>query len=338
MTIYGWDMSHYDAPSIGTALAEGVVFITHKAGGDANDAELDDWWSRVRGLPVDQVLLGAYWVLYPGRPAERADAFIARLDAVCPGWRDRPFILQVDCERWGNNPATVPNRAEIRAFCDRLVARMPKLLPIVYAPKWVYGDTLTGLGYPLWASSYVNGAGGFRALYPGDESVRWGAYSGQTPAVLQYSSSATIGGQTTCDANAYRGTLEELTALVAPGWSDDMPTAAEIAKAVWEYKLDIDVSDTGKDLQPAGGILRYADTRANRSDQLVRTLTTALASATTSDANRDTALAANLAALPGAIRAELGGDDGGPDAALVEAAVGRALARLRIVAADGTPS
>jgi hypothetical protein len=100
----------------------------------------------------------------------------------------------------------------------------------VYAPKWVYADSLAGLGYPLWASSYVNGVGTGAALYSKagrDTSSRWGAYSGQTPAILQFTSSATIAGQTTCDASAFRGTLDQLKALVAPGkdsmnWTDDV--------------------------------------------------------------------------------------------------------------------
>jgi hypothetical protein len=255
MTIFGWDQSHFDAPSIGTAVSEGISFVTHKAGGDATDAELPAWWAGVRGLDPAKVLLGAYWVLYPGSPTARADAFLARLDAACPGWRDRPFLLQADCEKWNGNPGTVPSRAEIKAFCDRLVARCPKLRPVVYAPKWVYGEGLAGLPYPLWASSYVTGSGGFKSLYPGDSNSRWGAYSGQTPAILQYSSSATIGGQTTCDANAYRGTFDDLMALVAPGWSDNMPTADEIAKAVWAYPL---TNPYSKADQEAGTILRYA--------------------------------------------------------------------------------
>jgi hypothetical protein len=206
---------------MGSAIGDGIAFVTHKAGGDANDSELATWWAEARKLDPGTVLLGAYWVLYPGTPAARADAFLARLDALCKGWRDRPFLLQVDCEKWGGNAATVPGRGDIQVFCRRLTEKCPKLRPIVYAPQWVYGDTLEGLGFPLWASSYVNGSGGFKALYPGDTSTRWGAYSGQTPAILQYTSKATIGGQTTCDANAYRGTLAELVRLVAPGWEDD---------------------------------------------------------------------------------------------------------------------
>lgn len=241
MTIYGWDMSHFDAPSIGDAVDEGFAFITHKAGGDKDDAEIGAWWSGVKGLG-GEVLLGAYWVLYPGSPTARADAFLSRLDDRCPGWRLRPFILQVDCEKWGGDAGTVPPRADIKAFCDRLHAKMPKLKPIVYAPEWVYHDSLTGLGYPLWASAYVTGSGTASALYAkagGDSSSRWDAYSGQTPAVLQFTSSAVIAGQTTCDANAFRGTLAELTALVAPGWEIDMALTQDdfdkIARAVWGF-------------------------------------------------------------------------------------------------------
>jgi hypothetical protein len=218
MPLWGWDASHYDAvPSAAKVYGEGFRFMTHKAGGDKDDAELAAWWTAMKGYR-DRMLLGAYWVQYPGNATGRADAFLARLDSQCPGWRDGPFILQVDCEIWGGDTSTKPGLTDIRAFCQRLAAKMPKLRPIVYAPKWAYADGLTGLGFPLWASSYVTGTGAASTLYPSDSSTRWGSYSGQVPAVLQFSSSATIAGQTTCDANAYRGTLEQLTALLAPGW------------------------------------------------------------------------------------------------------------------------
>jgi hypothetical protein len=223
VTIYGWDMSHFDAPSIGNAVDQGIRFMTHKAGGDANDAELGAWWNGVKGQRPD-LLLGAYWVLYPGTPVARADMFIARLDSQCPGWRNGPFILQADCEEWGGNPGTVPTITEINTFCDRLAARLPNLTPIVYAPQWVYGNSVSALRYPLWASAYVTGSGSFKSLYPGDSASQWSKYGGRTPDILQYTSSATIGGQSTCDANAFRGTLQQLIELLAPGWVEDMTT------------------------------------------------------------------------------------------------------------------
>lgn len=239
MTILGWDQSHYDSiPDMARAYADGIRFMTHKAGGDANDAELGPWW-KVAKPYRDRMLLGAYWVQYPGDPRTRADRFIARLDDQCPGWRDGPFILQTDCEIWGGDRSTLPGKSDIAAFCDRLRERMPKLRPIVYAPKWAYGNSLAGLAYPLWASAYVNGAGSAVGLYPGDGSSKWGAYSSQTPAILQYTSSATIAGQTTCDANAFRGTLTELTALLAPGWATTLDKETFMAGLTDDQQEDL---------------------------------------------------------------------------------------------------
>ena len=219
MSIFGWDMSHYDAPNPSTAPSQGIEFITHKAGGDSQsgDPEIGTWWSYVRTYSTD-VMLGAYWVLLGGdSPISSADAFLTKLDAKCPSWRDRDsFILQVDCEEWNGDPDTVPTLAQINAFCDRLMDRTDGAYqPIAYAPKWVYGS-VSGLRYPVWASSYVSGSGSFRSLYPGDDSSHWGGY-GKAITILQYSSNATIGGQGTSDANAYRGTLDQLKHLLSPG-------------------------------------------------------------------------------------------------------------------------
>lgn len=227
--IYGWDASHYDnPPNAARMIEESFSFYTHKLGGDANDAEADDSWDNVRDYR-DRLLVGGYWVVRPdlhSNPTADADAFLARLDDQCPGWRNGPFILQADCESWGDSSGKKkPNKAHIKAFCDRLRAKCPKLMPIVYASKGDYGDSLTGLGYPLWNArysvSYKTGtASGLyaQALAAGSG---WGTYSGQTPAIWQFTSSATIAGQTTCDANAYRGSLAQLTALVAPGFVED---------------------------------------------------------------------------------------------------------------------
>lgn len=238
MTLFGWDASHYDAVPSGTrVVSEGITFATHKIGGDAPDAEAAAWWQAM--LPVrGQVLLGGYWVLRRTDGAAAADAFLARLDVVCPGWRNGPFILQLDCESWNSGATPAPTKSQIAACVARLKAKAPKLQPIVYAPEWVYGESLKGLGAPLWASSYVDGAGFASTLYPGDSSSRWGSYSGQVPAILQFSSKATIAGQTTCDANAYRGSVVDLVKLLAPGWAPATPpketdTVTAAADAVW---------------------------------------------------------------------------------------------------------
>jgi GH25 family lysozyme M1 (1,4-beta-N-acetylmuramidase) len=238
MTIYGWDASHYDAvPSGAKVASEGFKFMTHKAGGDKDDAELASWWSALKGQRT-RILLGAYWVLYPGSPTSRADAFIARLDSQCAGWRDGPFALQVDCEIWNGDASTKPGKADIKSFCDRLKSRMPKLRPIVYASAGQYANSLSGLGYPLWNARYpVTTTGAASAIYRsagGDSGSGWASYSGQVPAIWQFTSSATIAGQTTCDANAYRGSLTQLTTLLAPGWEvEDVELTDKYGDQAW---------------------------------------------------------------------------------------------------------
>jgi hypothetical protein len=254
LTIFGLDFSHYDGLTTGDRIvSEGFAFMTHKAGGDALDPELGAWWDGVKARRGVQWLLaadgtpfladaqgrpgflpGAYWVLYPGSPRTWANSFVHQLDVECPGWRRGPFLLQADCEKWNSDPSTVPPVADINAFCDRLVELLPRLNPVPYAPDWVYGD-LGELRYPTWSSKYVTGTGTASGLYPGDSAPQWAAYGGKTPAILQFTSKATALGQTTCDANAYRGTLAELTALVAPGW--DIPMADLTPAQIWGADL-----------------------------------------------------------------------------------------------------
>lgn len=223
MTLYLWDMSHYDAPSIGGALGEGISVITHKAGGDAIDPELPAWWAGVRTLP-SSVVLGTYWVARPDLygPVTGARNWLAHVDSICPGWDQRDaFVWQVDAEIWNGDPATRPGLAWLNQMVAELVARIPDYQPIVYASRGQYGNALAGLRAPLWNANYPSNAPlGFKAAYAhagGDTGPGWGKYSGQVPAVWQYSSSTVIGGQGTSDASAFRGTLAEFKQLITPG-------------------------------------------------------------------------------------------------------------------------
>lgn len=238
------------------------------------------------------MLLGAYWVLTPGSPKDKAAAFLARLDSQCPGWRQRDaFILQLDAEEWNSDPSTKPSLADCNTFCSYLAAA-GKWVPVGYLPKWVYGS-VAGFGYPVWASSYVAGSGGFKSLYPGDSSSRWASY-GKPVTILQYTSSATIGGQTTCDANAYRGTLSQLKDLVTPGWSADMPLTdadldavqarVDLALRNWQED-DPDSTTTPPGKGRVGGWIRMSNQRErNRFDALTAQIT-ALSAAVTQGAD-----------------------------------------------------
>lgn len=231
---FGWDASHHDwgrgAMDIAAAARSGIQFMTHKCAEGHHfytDERFDDFIGRARAAGVP--LLGAYFVNHPGDQRDQVEWFISLLDAKAKGWRDGPFLVQLDAEKF-DYMTRAPSPAEIRAWCDEFTRRVPTHRPIVYAPRWLYGDTLRGLPYPLWASAYgSNPAEGYLSAYPGDGSTRWAAYSGQTPAILQYGSRTTIGAQRTCDANAFRGTLAQLVALTT---GDDDMTPDEMKTAV----------------------------------------------------------------------------------------------------------
>jgi hypothetical protein len=219
MTTFGWDASNYDdAPTV----RDGIDFYTHKAGEGHHtyyDREYGASLNNAKNLGIP--ILGAYFVNHPGSVADQVDWFVQILDQDTPWWRKHEcFILQIDAEKFDYMPSA-PTKDEIQAFGDRLVSvhGVDPRRVIAYAPQWLYGNTLTGLTYRLWASAYGgNPVGHYLAVYPGDADVkRWQSYSGQSPLILQYGSNTTIGNQTTCDANAFRGTLQQLMETLGSG-------------------------------------------------------------------------------------------------------------------------
>jgi lysozyme len=234
MTIYGWDASHFDGvitqAVADTAVAQGIQFFTHKLGEGASHADDDSTaaasLAHMKAAGVE--VLGGYWFCHGDSSATaQADLFVATADELVPWWRDFPhWCWQPDCESETGHPK--PSASWIKTFADRLVSKTNRLA-IVYASHGQYGDSLQGLGHPLWNANYPSSRQApFKSLYPGDGYAGWAEYSGQTPVLCQYASSATIAGKTTCDANAYRGTIEQLKAFVG---GDDM-TPAEMTAAV----------------------------------------------------------------------------------------------------------
>lgn len=218
MTLYGWDSSHYDGnltlAVLRRAKAEGISLFAHKIGEGLGAPDVTSATAlaaaRDAGIPV----IGAYWFCHNADdPVAEADRMVARADADESWWREFPgWFWMADCETEGAEGK--PARAWIQRFADRLVATTGRVV-LVYASRGQYGDTLAGLTHPLWNAAYPSDRqAGFVDLYPGDSKSGWTAYSGQTPALWQYSSSATIAGRTTCDANAFRGTLDDLLALI----------------------------------------------------------------------------------------------------------------------------
>lgn len=236
MTLFGWDASDYDwargPMDIAAAQRDGITWFTHKAteGTTTQHRHLRDALNRGRAAGIE--FLGAYHVV---RTAPSASAqvgyFLAYLDAQVPWWREYPgFFLQVDLEKW---PYDTVSAATGKVFAAELKRRSPKTV-ITYASRGQYGDSLAGIVTPLWNAAYgTNPVAGYRQAYPGDGSPRWAPYSGQTPIMLQYGSKTRIGSQTTCDANACRGTLEQLRTLIITGQITPITDGDDMAKVFW---------------------------------------------------------------------------------------------------------
>jgi len=232
MTEFLWDASDFDwdrgPMDLRAAAADGIVGFTHKFTEATWVKHKHSGEAVARARDAGMEFIGGYHVVRSTSPAEQVDYFLSYLDAVAPWWRSFPgFFLQVDLELWPYDAVTAATGLE---FTRQLIAAQSKRV-ILYASRGQYGNQLTGSPAPLWNAAY--GANPV-AHYPDAYAARgdtdplyhgWATYSGQSPAFLQYGSQLRIGTQPGCDANAFRGSINDLRALlgVAPApEGDDM--------------------------------------------------------------------------------------------------------------------
>lgn len=220
MTLPGWDASHFDGPLsraiLARAYAEGNRFFTHKIGEGLTDTEgtMDDTAlaaARDAGFPF----VGGYLIPRSNAtPAAQVARWVQLADAGEPWWRTFPgWFWQVDLERWPYD--NVP--ASVGIDCAKRLRDVTGRAVILYASRGQYGDQFTAWDGPLWNADYWS-----PSRYPGDNFTRndkgapagWAPYSGKVPAILQWTSSATIAGLTTCDLNAFRGSVADFATMI----------------------------------------------------------------------------------------------------------------------------
>jgi hypothetical protein len=191
---------------LGAAARDGISFFTHKRGGDGLTRARDAGIAFLAGYMVPRTPgNGGH-----GSVSAQVDYCIEWADELVPWWRTfGGWFWQMDTEHWSYDNVSAETGHEAAVLLNQRTGKGV----VHYAPEWAYGNSVP-LYEPLWASSYVSGSGDFRDLYPGDDSSRWHAYSGREPVILQYSASARIGNQSSCDANAYRGTAAQFAELV----------------------------------------------------------------------------------------------------------------------------
>lgn len=207
--IWGIDISDYQPDfDLHRARREGFDFVIIKS------TEGSTWRGKWFRTHLDRarsagMLVAAYHYVRNGDVAGQ----VRNIQAVVP--RDCPVIL--DTEE-GAGPLSVT-----RDLYNRLRAAGYRL-PLLYLPKWwadkIGARDLRGFP-PLWYSRYANNQGGYASQIwnraGGWFDQFWGGYYGLHVEIMQFSDKATVAGRTPVDVNAYRGTREQLAALLGGG-------------------------------------------------------------------------------------------------------------------------
>jgi hypothetical protein len=292
MTLWGRDASDFDATvsytnlSLFTHKSSEGIHTTHTQYGPRLTA------ARTAGVPV----LGSYHVVRTpnasnGSLAEQLKFWVSRMDSQTPWWRTHPhWVLQIDAEKW---PYDAVSASTVLQFAALLVDSGLPGWPVTYASRGQYGDTLRGIRTPLWNANYSGSKGG---TYPGDGwTPGWAPYSGQTPVLLQYTS-------TPHDANAFRGSLDGLKALITGGddvsWTENLTNAG--GKSAPAGRILTDTADRvwllGKRLDATDAVLKSIAAKVDIDPAELERITAASREGAASAG--DQVAAAVLAALP----------------------------------------
>jgi murein DD-endopeptidase MepM/ murein hydrolase activator NlpD len=210
-TIFGPDISNNNGVvDLDRVKAEGFEFVWAKV--SEGTSFRDSYWPRTRDWARKiGLILAGYHYIRTTDPNRQADLFVDQL-----GDRSIPAMLDFEEGSGGiDNFWVVLHAIEARGVH----------VALSYIPRWYWER----IGKPdlsrvpgLVQSSYVNGTGYASVLYPGDGSIRWAAFGGRQPDVLQFTDRALIAG-TSLDANAFRGSRDQLRTLLglAPKANED---------------------------------------------------------------------------------------------------------------------
>lgn len=235
MTLFGWDTSDYDVgrgltpARVTDAAGLGIDFMTCKGTEQSPSATFKSQhcgWILSTARDAQIPFLGMYVVVRSGVPAgTQAQTLIDYANSRVPWWSAFPgFFWQVDLERWPYDQVSPSVGVQV---ANELEARTSKTV-LMYASKGQYGSSQLG-DFPRWNANYpYNLDENFSTAYSragGDTGVGWQSYGSPLaiPRVWQYTSTARIGAQRTCDANAFRGTAGDFATMIgtsAPGEID----------------------------------------------------------------------------------------------------------------------
>lgn len=209
----GLDISHHQPLSLDLAQCrrDGCEFVFLKAGegGTYSDPTFGPNLAEARAAGL---IPAAYWFI---RSNASPAAHVAKLRQTVP--LDVAIVPDIEKAADGSWPTKAHSDAVLAA-----ILAAGYRVPISYIPLWFWRDYWKSpslAGWPdLWSSRYPDNIVGSLAsewdqvarLYP----HYWNGYGGRNVAVLQFTSSARIGGYQPLDANAYRGTRDQFAALL----------------------------------------------------------------------------------------------------------------------------
>lgn len=215
MTIFGPDLASYQA-GLDVATLTDAAFVTAKCteGATYVNPDYEGWRTSAKG--AGKVFWWYHFLVTTSSPAAQA----AHVKTNC-GDPTLPGMVDFEPEA-----GSQPSFAFLVSCIDALVAEglHPKL---VYAPQWYIDQlgvtdltALTSRGILLVSSDYPGAAGTGPNQYAadgGDEGAGWKPYANVKPSVVptiwQFTDRASEGGQLV-DYNAFRGTADELAALL----------------------------------------------------------------------------------------------------------------------------
>jgi hypothetical protein len=191
MTIFFPDISSYEA---GLTIQPDTVAVIAKAteGTYYRDAEYSNFKAQAAKVGA---IFSAYHFLKAGNAAGQADYCHAMVGST-------PVMLDVETEG-----SSMPTVTDVATFIARMHALGGRVWG-AYIPRWYWqqvGGDLAALGVAIVSSSYTTYS---------DSGPGWAPYGGVTPTAWQYTNKQAYGGQA-LDFNAYKGTVQQLAALIA---------------------------------------------------------------------------------------------------------------------------
>jgi hypothetical protein len=227
VTLYGIDIASYQAGlDLAEVKSEGFDFVIAKV--TQGSSYVDPQWPTFRdGARANGLILVGYHYVTVDAPAAQARNLVDHLGDV-----GIPVMLDFEA-----GSGYLDN---FWAVADAITAAGGHVA-LSYIPRWYWrrigSRDLTGVP-ALVASGYVPGTGYASTLYPGDHSKLWAGYGGIEPVILQFTDAATVAGHNV-DADAYRGTADQLQRLILTG--DGMtPAQAQQLQQIWVQLLGPD--------------------------------------------------------------------------------------------------